>query len=205
MYVCVFAIGLPIGTGFVAEVTCQVVDQIVVSVGPYMFQRDEQRGSNSRANSGGSASPPQRIFIPLRPAQPCSISILHVAGVACMTVAPLSSISLPKRRQSIVDSRSAITRRAPFKRGKKISNAAMSKENVVTASNMSLDSIPGWRFIENKKLITARCSTCTPFGRPVEPDVKITYARLCGSTSLTECSRGCDINSSVSSGTSRAE
>src|SRR5689334_14239002 len=89
-YTCVFAIGLPIGTGFVAEVTLQIVDQIVVSVGPYMFQSEEQRVINSRANSDGSASPPQRTFISLRPAQPCSISILQVAGVACITVAPLS-------------------------------------------------------------------------------------------------------------------
>src|SRR3954468_9536234 len=109
MYVCVFAIGLPIGIGFSTELTFQTVDQIVVSVGPYIFQRDEQRGISCRAKSGGNASPPHRIFMCLRPFHPVSSKSRHVAGVACITVAQLFSNRCPRRRPSMATSRSAIT------------------------------------------------------------------------------------------------
>src|SRR5271157_791150 len=87
-YTRVFAIGRPIGIGVSADVIRQVVDQMVVSVGPYKFQRDEQRGSSSAVNGGSNTSPPQRIFMSLRPFQPLSISIRQAIGVACITVAP---------------------------------------------------------------------------------------------------------------------
>ena len=50
----------------------------------------------------------------------------------------------------------------------------MSKDIVVTANKVSRDVIPGHLRIALRKLITGRCSICTPLGLPVEPEVKIT-------------------------------
>ncbi len=48
---------------------------------------EPQRASRASASAGGSASPPHRTFSRPSPRQPASISIRHVAGVACITVA----------------------------------------------------------------------------------------------------------------------
>ncbi len=54
----------------------------------------------------------------------------------------------------------------------------MSNEMLVTASHVPGDVTPGVKSscssIAVKKLATLRCSIITPFGRPVEPDVKMT-------------------------------
>ncbi len=47
----------------------------------------------------------------------------------------------------------------------------MSKESEVTASSVSAASSPGARRIAARKLASARRVTCTPLGRPVEPEV----------------------------------
>src|ERR1700721_2125094 len=62
------------------------VDQIVVSVGPYIFHTEEDRVISLLAKSRSSRSPPQRMVRSGEPAQPDSIRILHVIGVACITV-----------------------------------------------------------------------------------------------------------------------
>ena len=49
----------------------------------------------------------------------------------------------------------------------------MSNEMLVTASHTP-GSVPSSASIAAKKLATLRCSTITPFGRPVEPEVKMT-------------------------------
>ena len=55
------------------SVTSCVADQIVVSVGPYMFHSEPTRGSSFAARSDGRASPPQRAFKP-PPSQPAATS-----------------------------------------------------------------------------------------------------------------------------------
>src|SRR5712691_8126191 len=80
--------GRPMKTGPSAEPTWYTVDQIVVSVGPYMFQTDRLLLTNSLANSRGRASPPHRILRSLLPSHPASTSERQVMGVACMNVAP---------------------------------------------------------------------------------------------------------------------
>src|SRR5438046_10748359 len=74
-----------------------IVDQMVVSVGPYTFQSATLRANNWFAKSRCSDSPPDKIFNCPPPSQPPSISIPHVPGVACITVAlpPLKRCSLP--------------------------------------------------------------------------------------------------------------
>ena len=47
----------------------------------------------------------------------------------------------------------------------------MSNDKVVTASSVSSLVKPGSLRMELRKLTTARCESCTPFGLPVEPDV----------------------------------
>ena len=66
------------------------VDQIVVSVGPYMFHSSPPpaRAVGERA---GSASPPQSAVRPGRPGQPASSNRRQVAGVACIRVIAVRS------------------------------------------------------------------------------------------------------------------
>ena len=53
----------------------------------------------------------------------------------------------------------------------------MSNAIVVTATSASPAESPGRSAIVARKFVSARWGTATPLGRPVEPDVKITYAR----------------------------
>ena len=53
---------------------------------------------------------------------------------------------------------------------------------LVTASHTPGDDEPITSSMPVKKLVTFRCSIIAPFGRPVEPEVKITYARFSGPT-----------------------
>ena len=166
--------GLPIGMRFSTERTRDTVDHIVVSVGPYKFHNVPHRGIISLANSGGIASPPHSTFSPSRPCQPLSRSMRQVIGVACITVALLSCKSWRNARPSRAMSRPAMTAREPAISGRKISSPAISKENVVTATRVSLADNPGSRAMDWRKFTSERCSICTPLGRPVEPDVNIT-------------------------------
>src|SRR5207253_10425585 len=91
-YICVLAMGRPIEIGEMGESIFVSVDQIVVSVGPYMFHNSPQRGSSSLANSRDKASPPHSTLSLWSPFQPASISIRQVAGVACMMLGPHAAI-----------------------------------------------------------------------------------------------------------------
>ena len=70
----------------------------------------------------------------------------------------------------------------------------MSNVSLVTARTTSLDVMPGSRRIASRNATMCRCSTSTPFGRPVEPDVYITYARSEGATGISGDSEGCAVN-----------
>src|SRR5262249_12609618 len=68
--------------------TAYSVDQIVVSVGPYMFHSVFARCLIAAARSGDRASPPHRACKPSPPFQPAARSSRHVAGVAWSIVTP---------------------------------------------------------------------------------------------------------------------
>src|SRR5882757_10856895 len=96
--------GGPIVTGPSPGETRDVADQMVVSVGPYIFQ-SSPNSISSFASFLGRASPPQNILSPEEPVQPTSRSKRHVAGVACITVAFDSFRRLINRRGSCAVSR----------------------------------------------------------------------------------------------------
>src|ERR1051326_7810327 len=78
----VFAMGWPIVIGPEADLILLNDDQIVVSVGPYMFQSSPHLVRRSFARLRERASPPQSSFKRSPPVHPASISMRHVAGVA---------------------------------------------------------------------------------------------------------------------------
>ena len=159
-----FAIGWPIVIGPAVDSILLNDDQIVVSVGPYMFQSSSHLANKSFARSRDRASPPQSTLKRSLPVHPASISMRQVAGVACITVAPEVVIKSFKSRPSIMASRGAMTTRAPQINGRKNSRPEMSNDNVVTERKMSSAVNPGSRRIEQRKFVSARCSICTPLG-----------------------------------------
>jgi len=164
----VFAIGRPKSMG---PAPCfWASDQIVVSVGPYMFHTSP--GPRSSASFWSSASPPHRILSPFG-SSPVSINMRHNAGVACIMVVAERRINAMRRDGSMMSARLAITSSAPAVNGKKISRAAISKHGVVTARKTSVAPMPGACRIAVNRFTTERCSISMPFGRPVEPEVKI--------------------------------
>ena len=158
-------------TGPSEGVTRSMVDQTVVSVGPYMFHSSAQRGSSARARSGGRASPPHKTLRFAEPLHPAATSARHSAGVACITVHADSRIRSIRRAGSSVSSRPAITTRPPVASGRNSSRPAMSKESVVTARIVSAAVKPGVRCIDSRKFTIAAWGISTPLGLPVEPDV----------------------------------
>ncbi len=170
----VLAIGRPMDTVLgsrAARSTRCTVDQIVVSVGPNMFHTGPQLSWRRRPRSVGIASPPQSTVSRRSPGQPASKSIDHVVGVACTTVAAEELISSASRRPSLASSRPATTRRPPATSGPNISSTEMSNDRVVSASSTSSAVSPGSSSIDCRRLTTLVCSTSTPFGTPVEPEV----------------------------------
>mmetsp|Transcript_25652 Transcript_25652/g.66030 ORF Transcript_25652/g.66030 Transcript_25652/m.66030 type:complete len:325 (-) Transcript_25652:1073-2047(-) len=146
-YTCVLAMGLPMWTVSVPCLRQAAVDHTVVSVGPYTFHSSFRRcGSRPRMRSIGSASPPQR---PRRlwgfPGHPAAMRLRHVAGVACMSVAPLASSRSASMLASAAWSREAITSVAPALSGMNSSSPAMSKQTVVMATRTSLALTFSWR------------------------------------------------------------
>src|SRR5688500_13482137 len=67
------------------SVTRATIDQIVVSVGPYMFQSEAQHLWSCVARFLVRASPPDSILRPGEPFHPAPSSIVQVVGVSCMT------------------------------------------------------------------------------------------------------------------------
>src|SRR5438128_10227047 len=102
-----------------------MVDQMVVSVGPYTFHNSLHRGRSSLARSRGNDSPPQRTLRVDAPLQLASASARHVAGVACITVHCESRIGSIKRSGQCVSLYLAITTLTPLVRGSAGSALAM--------------------------------------------------------------------------------
>ena len=143
MYNWVLAMGFPIVINLSSGLICFTADQIVVSVGPYIFQSSSTRSNNLVAKLMGNASPPQSAFIGKRVSKPESINMCHVVGVACKTVIFSSFITSSITRASFAVSSLAITNVAPFSNGKNNSRPAISKEMVVIDNSLSASSIPG--------------------------------------------------------------
>ncbi len=148
-----------------------MVDQTVVSVGPYMFHTSSARARRSSAKERGRASPPQSTRRSLLPSQPDTTSSFQVAGVACIKVTPSASIRRARTPPSRASSSPTMATRAPTVSGRNSSSTAMSNEIVVTAKMTSSSVMPGSSAMESRKFATAPCGTSTPFGFPVEPDV----------------------------------
>ncbi len=164
----------------------------MVSVGPYMFHSDPPPSSSRSARSRDSASPPQSILNPGHERNPASSIIRHVVGVACITLAALAFNAASSLNPSRTSSRSAIATDAPTDNGRKSSRAAMSKAIVVTASSVSDTCRPGVFAMEQSRFTSERWLTSTPFGAPVEPDVKITYAAASAPRPVPGCTAGLD-------------
>src|SRR5262249_46180135 len=160
-YTCVFPIGFPITTSQPASLTRASVDQIVVSVGPYRFHTLLLRRTSASLNSPLNASPPHRTLIFSSPSQPLSISIRHVAAVACITLTPLAPNRRPTSCPSPPCARLATTPRPPTSNGRYNSSPAMSNDNVVTASIWSSLPSPSSALIDSRKLCNASCVICT--------------------------------------------
>ena len=166
----VLAMGFPI-SGVSTLSTLVAPDQMVVSVGPYMFQSDSHFGKSCLTKSSDQASPPHKIFRSPLPRHPDSSNNCQVVGVACSTVTPCCTNCSANRFPSIAVSARPITTFAPTLKGSHNSSPAMSKESVVTASSVSALLSPGSRLMLVRKLTNARCGICTPLGWPVEPEV----------------------------------
>src|SRR5262249_47656875 len=136
MYTRVFAMGRPMAiVDCVVEIGC-TVDQMVVSVGPYIFHRQPQRSVKDSANARGNDSPPQRILSSGEPSHPASSSNRHVAGVAWTTEARLFAKASWSRVPLAPTARLTRTIRAPTVSGRKSSSPAISKDRVVNAKRV---------------------------------------------------------------------
>src|SRR5262249_42877676 len=158
--------GWPTHTGPSPAVTCRTADQIVVSVGPYMFQTDEARLTSSFASSRGKASPPHRTLSTGSPFQPASSNCCHVTGVAWTTVASTSFRYSSRRTEYCAVSRLTMASLAPTQSGRKSSSPEISNDSVVTAARTSELLNPGRICIACNRLTTALCGTSTPLGLP---------------------------------------
>ena len=90
-----------------------------------------------------------------------------------MAVGATSAMRRASSSPARVSAELAIATRAETVKGSRSSSRAMSNDRVVTASSVSPGPSPGATAIERRKLTAARWEIWTPFGRPVEPEVKI--------------------------------
>ncbi len=165
--------GVPVCSGERTE----EVAQTVTSVGPYTLVTEAAVRARRSARAAGSASPPTRTLVRARArGAPSSRRACHSDGVACMTVGRWASTRAARAAGSRTVSRPARTTAAPLISGTWISRAAMSKETVVTATSPSPGLMASSWACMRRKLASAECGITTPLGRPVEPEVWMTYA-----------------------------
>ena len=123
----VFQIGRPMGhSALLPSVMWAQLDQMVVSVGPYMFHSAPTRGTSHWASSGDKASPPTSALSPALPCQPLARNSRQVEGVACSMVMPPASMSCCNALPSSAVARSASQTRAPNDSGRNSSSTEMS-------------------------------------------------------------------------------
>ena len=167
------AIGRPIVSGSPCVSTRAHVDQIVVSVGPYMFQSSSPSASSWSASATGSASPPHSAFNAGRPAParveqhpPGRRRRLHDRRAAALEQRRRAPADLP------VSCAARSRRRAPTISGRYSSSPAMSNDSVVTATSTSSAPSPGRCAHRRRGSSPARgAGSARPSACPVEPDV----------------------------------
>ncbi len=187
------ATAAPIGTVVSSSaVTSWNVTSTAASVGPYrLCSAAPEMSRNRAAVCGGSASPDAKTFrsvatssalgcvgSPAAPLASDATNTDNIEGTKCATVTPRSAMIRARYAGSRCPSGAATTRRAPTCNGQKNSHTDTSKVNGVFCSTTSA-SVMGYMCWRQRRLATiAPCPTATPLGRPVEPDVKMTYARF---------------------------
>ena len=150
----------------------------VASVGPYVFHTSRPSTASRSASSGGHASPPK---ISSRTAS--SASAGHNAasvGTVDTTVMSRDTSHGPRSMPLRTSERGAGTKQAPCRQASHISSHDASKATDSPASTRS----PGPIGLSCKNICDSastnaaalRCVTATPFGVPVDPEVKMIHA-----------------------------
>ncbi len=143
----------------------------VASVGPYSTHASAAGNVRfiSPSSSAGTASPPtkaRRIRGKVAP-EPTSCRIS--AGTVCTVVA--SATSSTRRSASSTRSRGTSRTVPPEASGTSTSKTPMSKAKEAIAGVTSSGPIPNTAHPLSTRSTALRCSTPTPLGRPVEPEV----------------------------------
>src|SRR6266508_45364 len=165
----VFPIGAPIGgtPGWSAAIGPAVVIT-VVSVGPYVFHSrafDDQ----VRDSSAVSRSAPTTQFV--RPATWSGSSTASSDGTTLATVTPLAATIAASAADSERSGVVAIASVPPPPSTTAMSSTAASKLNDANCSATTPSATPSTGRIANARFTGPRCGTCTPLGRPVDPEV----------------------------------
>src|SRR5262249_47375846 len=101
----------------------------------------------------------------------CSKNTWSIEGTKCSVVIPCSLMRNLRYELSRCPSGFATTSRAPVNSGQKNSQTETSKLNGVFCSTQSCFVSRYCSCIQKRRLQMPRCVICTPFGRPVEPEV----------------------------------
>ncbi len=143
----------------------------VPSVGPYTF-RNSGRGSGTRASCRGyTVSPPKTTIRipPIARSRSASTSAWKAVGVMLIRVTADAAIREVIARGS--NGSGARCSRAPAKRGARRLRCVRWKLKEVTTRSVSRSEIRVAPMYQWTRFDTARCTSCTPLGRPVEPEV----------------------------------
>ena len=101
-------------------------------------------------------------------------------GTVDTAVMPCETIHSPRSSPERTTSRGTVTRVAPYRQASHISSHeasnATDKPAITRSPGPSGFSVRYMRASASTSAAAARCCTATPFGLPVEPEVKITQA-----------------------------
>ncbi|CAM5265405.1 hypothetical protein SGRI78S_06747 [Streptomyces griseus subsp. griseus] len=169
--------------------TRSAVDQIVVSVGPYVFHSSAP--PSAPASSGVSTSPIDTRTRTHSGTPPAAASTAHSDGVTWTTVTASAFNSRASAGPSTTVSGGTGTTRAPTVSGATSSHTEMSNAGEIRAATTSPARSPTNAVDRASIPATARCGTPTALGLPVDPDVCSTYASdsgaMPGSTRSNSC------------------
>ena len=96
-----------------------------------------------------------------------------IEGTKCSVVTPSATISRRRAAGSRCAPGGAMTRVAPVSSGQRNSQTETSKPNGVFCSTRSAGPSPYCACIQSSRLSSPAWLLPTPFGRPVEPEVKM--------------------------------
>ncbi len=147
------------------------------SVGPYPLMSTFPEASRSRTRPTGSTSPPaSNCFTPARASGCLACICSNSAAVSHNDVMPALPNVRPRSSSEGVPA-GYTTSFAPCSSAPHTSSVDASKEMGANCSHTSSGPKCA-KSVPSTNRDTARCGTPTPFGRPVLPDVNITYARF---------------------------